>query len=435
MGSHFLKTKFLQSISKGWCVALLALTCCSEGDELSLGIGTPDGVHAIDTVSIKSSTIKLDSMVTSGQGLQLVGAYSDQYLGNLESQSYFQVGISNVFPSDQQNVYDSMALVLHYQGYWYGDTSKTFKLNLSRVTQDFEPYEGTQFYNSSELRTGPEIWAELSFKPRPVTQDSIVIPVSDVLGALFFDRLMQDNSQTDFLTSFPGFKLSVSEAASVLGFQVSAETCYFELYYHQQSELVETGSYRFGLVNDSNQFNGISNDFQVTSLENLDISQLPSTADDNNATYVQAGTGIITKLEFPYLPELIKNNDVFLLEASLLIRPQADHSDPATPYPDQLILSETNQFNDFGPQLTTDFGLDPQVANLQSDPEFGEHTFYRFAMTEYLENQLYEDGGSYGLLVTLPLTVYSQSVHKLSIGSNDNREYTTELIINYLYTP
>src|SRR5258707_7871113 len=60
----------------------------------------------IDTFSVITSTVQLDTVLTSGSGTMLLGRYHDDQLGFVSASSYFQIGYSGAFLPDIRYKYD-----------------------------------------------------------------------------------------------------------------------------------------------------------------------------------------------------------------------------------------------------------------------------------------------------------------------------------------
>lgn len=428
-------------------LVILFLSTCTTGDEIVVDfIDKEEDVYFTDTVTVVTSTVLMDSLVTSGTGTMLVGQYLDQELGLVTTKSYFQIGVgasslfSNLSGLEENSYFDSLALVLHYNRYSYGDTLQPFTLKVHQVSESFEPSDDANFYNSQELVFNPTPLALVTFNPRPHQQDSLVLRLPDHLGGQFFELALEDASQinnnTDFLEYFKGLALTPGDTddGAVIGFVASGTQAYLKLYYHQIDENLEHKEYVFPLTNEANQFNQIQSDRTNTSLIELttQIEEL-NARETGEISFLQAGVGLITKIEFPYLEDLRKTEGFFILSAELEIKPVQTFNGGQFPLPERLVLYQTNQYNLIGDPLLGDFSADIQFAILNSDDEFGQETSYQFSLLEYLENEIISEDPSDGLLL-LPAEDFASSVTRLYLGGNRNKNYTTRLKINFLLT-
>src|SRR5688572_14999594 len=103
-----LEVLFLSLISIGW------LFSCKES-ESTIGFPELDNkiqTVMIDTFTVRTSTVLLDSITTSGTNRILVGSYQDPVLGFISAASYFQIAPKLPLSIEINAVYDSAALLL-----------------------------------------------------------------------------------------------------------------------------------------------------------------------------------------------------------------------------------------------------------------------------------------------------------------------------------
>jgi len=407
---------------------------CEESSELGIDLidSTPE-IYFTDTVTVKLSTVIIDSLPTNGLSRQLVGIYNDVALGEWKSYSYFQLGLSGSWAPQDDHIYDSLRLVLHYDEYSYGDTLQQQTLEVYRVAQTFEPDEGSRFYNTSSLKVYPESLASLTYTPRPRQQDSLIIKIDDQLGLEFFE-LAQNQDQRitefdDFTDYFKGISLQARDAQNVIGFAATPELCYLELYYHQEGEEIEELSYRFPLSSFEQQFNAFKGDREQTALANLDNQRDQLAAEQSQqVSFLQGTSGVMTRVEFPHIQNIAKTSGFQILSAHLELVPVNETLDYEYPYPQQVIMARSDDFNTVGSLITVDYGSEAQISTLERDLEFATAR-YRFSLTEYIDLHLYQEDQGSGLLLALPTEDFPRSAHRLKINGLE-----TKLLINYLIT-
>ena len=137
----------------GFISFVFLASCTTDDTTYEVGSDFIDNdiqVRVIDTFSIKAGTIKLDSLVTSSTSRILLGSVIDENFGHLSAKSYLEL-ITSSFTIDSDAVYDSIGMILNYDNYYYGDTTKIQTYKLHRITETFEPEEGDDFYNTSSL--------------------------------------------------------------------------------------------------------------------------------------------------------------------------------------------------------------------------------------------------------------------------------------------
>ncbi|MBF8296895.1 MAG: hypothetical protein HW389_3440, partial [Bacteroidetes bacterium] len=145
---------------------MLAFTCmflnaCKENPgEYSLGrqfVESQTSLSIIDTFSVRLSTVMLDSVQTSGTGTVLLGNYTDAVFGNISGSSYMQMAIPSSHDVQQSDRYNALYLVLKYNGYYFGDTTKPLSVSAHRLTEKIE-YDYDNVINSTtsfRFQSGP----------------------------------------------------------------------------------------------------------------------------------------------------------------------------------------------------------------------------------------------------------------------------------------
>lgn len=448
-----------------WLIALVAFglfSCNDNGSYLGAAFGSESDfdIALVDTVTVKTSTIILDSVPTSGPGGKLmVGKYTDPKLGAVESQIYMQISNGTGWSPSDDATFDSMVLILPLTGYSYGDTTNAMDLHVYQATGDFETfplplywqYEGRRpyftptsgyFFNTSSVdyRLSPELGSK-SFKPRPNSVDSIHIRMPDNLGSSWLAQAKLStnlfSSLTEFLLQFKGITIKAEDGSAILG--VEGSKAKIRLYYKDRvSELVVQRTYDMPYVSEYLAFSNISADRQGTLLEDLGPAQkvIPSTLTDNES-YIQSGLGILTKIEFPYVEDLLDLPGMLIVNnATLTIEPVRGTFSATTPLPQSLILFETDKSNQPIAALNYDYTSTQQVASIAFNNEYGTNSGYTFSITQYvqllLKNPAARANGS-ALLLSTPLANLVNSVDRACVGDSKNAQFRTRLNIYYTY--
>ncbi|HNX54239.1 MAG TPA: hypothetical protein PKO30_01545, partial [Prolixibacteraceae bacterium] len=105
---------------------LLASASCTTSpmEEFVVGknfIKDQAGIVKIDTISIQSSVVKFDSVISSSSGKFLIGSNYNPFSGYKASNTYFTLKFDGTI-DNTKFVYDSLCLVLSYDSYFAGDT-------------------------------------------------------------------------------------------------------------------------------------------------------------------------------------------------------------------------------------------------------------------------------------------------------------------------
>lgn len=338
---------------------LAAVVACEEPKEIGLAPTTPVGVLYTDTLTITRTTIQFDSVRSQNQSNLLVGRYTDPQFGQIEAKSYAQLQLNGTFAVTDSGttnataasriVLDSTRMQVSLTGSWYGDTTVPQEIVVSRTTDSLR--QGN-YDISSSVGVSNTIVARRRIQPRPSSPDSTVfIPVDASLGreliALANTNAALFSTATGLLTDPAGFRRAIARdfeiksvtaaQAAVLG--VSPNGSGVIVYYHVQGESTRR-SYVFTFT--GRRFNQITSN-RTGVLASLKPGQsLPVTT--TGRTYVQPGTGITTKLQFPTLTNLIKSGRIAINRADLVVTPVPTEN-PKLFLPPYMVLSEVNDQN------------------------------------------------------------------------------------------
>jgi len=442
---------------------LLAITQGCENEPANLGVSynTFDqnyGVVLVDTIKIATSTVLLDSIPTSGTGSLLIGGYDDPKLGKLRAEGYVQVGAGDAWEPGPDASFDSLVLVTKYSGYYYGDTSTVQTVEVRRITQAFKTYSLPQFwvderqysalykegslYNNSPDLSGQaaSILGSRTFRPRPGSNDSLSVRLADVLGREWLE-LAQNKSAViteadKFIEYFKGLSISTStnQPTSVIG--ITTADIKVRLYYREndgeeQKQFVHEFPFNENLFN----YTKISADRSGTILENLteENEELFAYRTGEEA-FIQSGTGVVTKVKFPYIRKMIDLKDLLIVnQAQLIIHPVKDSYSGEFPLPLNLTLFETDKSNLPLKQLYADYSVDvTQKARISIDKEFDTSTGYVFTITQYIQSLLSTEGNlERGLLIMPSADDINTGVSKACLNAGSGPSYKVTLKIWY----
>lgn len=284
------------------------LSCETDNSGFPVGedwINLDTKVYFIDTLSIEVSTFKFDSLTTSNTSRLLIGSYNDPVFGITKSKSYAQLS-NSIYSLDDEAVFDSIALILNYDSYFYNDTIPSQKINVYQVTDDIEPDDDTDnFYNTTNFIYNSAPIASKSFIAKPIKDDSLHVTINNTFGKDIFDKIQQNkiNNSGEFLNEFKGLLIEPDDNnTAVLGF---SNTSFIRIYYSNDDELEDDDKTLDLPFNSSYSFHNISSNTQGTQFESLSDQeiQLSSTHTDNTS-YMQAGTGIATRINIPNIESI-----------------------------------------------------------------------------------------------------------------------------------
>jgi hypothetical protein len=278
----------------------LLLTACDDPTvDLELSTDpTERNAYYTDTITVRSSTVLVDSVPSSGTAYLLVGRYVDAQLGTIEGRSYLQPSLSAAFLPTADLTYDSLALSLTPDTYRYGDTTRTQQLRVHRVQQPFGASK--TYYTRDALRYDAPALGQRTFRA-PKSLGSLRVRLGGTLGPELWQagRAGRLTSNDELRAVLNGLALAPGPAddAAIVRWSPTAT---LQLYYHDPLDPTTALSTDFELG--SRHFFQLEADRSTTLLAPLSrVKQgLPSTATANQ-TFIEAGLGLCTKLEFPYL--------------------------------------------------------------------------------------------------------------------------------------
>jgi hypothetical protein len=389
-------------------------------------------VVQIDTLTLKTATIQPDSVVTSGSTRLLIGSLKDPVFGNLTSQSFLRLMPKDYF-IDKKARYDSIALILRYDKYYYGDTIQTQTYRVYEIIDDFEPKDKdqTQFFNTSTLNFSDEILGKLTFRVYPTKKDSINITLNPSFGEKLFNNFQTKTVKNldDLDKIFKGITIvPESNDNAILGFRPNSSGTALRLYY-TLDDGINSDNDRYMDFDIIELFNNISSNKSSTLINPITDGEyiLPSDK-TNNKMYIQAGTSLHMRIEIPYVRDLniLKSeNGGTVINATLKMFVDPKSHDKNISSIESLNVFVVDNKNRLVKQL--------EPASLKSyNPELNYDYYYSLDITTFIDeiqNSPYLT--KYALMFQLPNN--NQSVDKLLIydGASD-KETKMKIELTYL---
>ena len=407
-------------------------SCKENSENFTLGIQfieSQTSINLIDTFSVSLSTVILDTVSTSGTGSLLVGNYSDATFGKINSNSYFQIGVPDGFDVENNDIYDSLNLVIKYSGYSFGDTTKGQKISVHQLTENIKLNDNDLLTSKDVFNYNQEPMGTIIYTPLPNgSTDSLVIKLSDYIGSDLFTK-MQENSEvlTDdesFRNYFHGLALVTDDSyeGSIIGFNVSDTKLI--LYTSRESSVsTEEINYTFSLKDSAKQFNNIEHNFSSSQLNKLSQQRDKlSSSETNGLSFLQGGIGLAIRVDVPALQDVLLYNRGLIVKAELSISPSVG-SYNYFKLPDYLYVYASDKLNRTNTAIAS--------SSLTTDNLYNEETEYTFDITTYLN---YDLSDSYidpenGFLITLPPDELTTTFYRLIADSNSKN---TRLKIYYL---
>lgn len=428
-------------------LGVVIASCSSDVDAGEFVVGSDylsvsNKIVLIDTLTVDVSTINLDSLITSSQNRILVGNYDDIYFGKIKSESYFQLSSTgytlNTDYSDTDAptyVFDSIRMILRPDKYYYGDTTKLQTISIHRLLEKVKPNDDDDdyFYNGSSLKYDSESLGSISFKPKPLSKDTVVVSIKDLFGETLFQKIKKREITNfdEFTEYFKGLviKSTSNGSFSVVGFNTSSV---LRLYYSKYLGDAEESFFKdFNILDAAKQFNNITLDRSGTSIKELpDFTSSLSSLKTGNKAYIQSGTGIACRIDFPNIKQLkyLSENGA-IVDAQLIVKPINNTYSDAYPLVDSLRIFVADKLNRITGTLSNG-GSTYAVLNKQKD-EFNEDVGYSVSIGSFLQNEMIKKSDSkLSLILTLPNI--SKSVNRLLVGDQKNGSNKIQLKIYYI---
>nr|WP_293294527.1 DUF4270 family protein [Allomuricauda sp.] len=395
-------------------------------------------VVMLDTLSVEISTMKFDSIITSGSSRMLIGKYTDTVFGIVRASSFSGL-IPSSYTIDSEAEYDSISLYLKPDKYYYSDTLKTNKIHIKRVTKTLRPFEGDDLYNSSTAEYSNDNLGFLSYTPRPMDADTLEIKISDELGFDLFEKFQNKTitSNDQFRDYFKGIALLPGETdnGAIVGFSKSNGTSFMRLYYSLSEESDRVQSYiDFALDLSTTPvpfFNQITADNPIAALQTLTDEEVNlSCSDSGNRSFVQSGIGMATRIQFPHIKTIYDiPGEGTILDAVLKIRPATASFDEKLILKDTLSVYVVDQNNDLIEQLLY-AGVSPVKGILNKKDEEFNNVYYEIPIGSYIEKLLLEERDTGEALILLP-DDYNSTVDRFILNGTDNSAFSTVLELTY----
>lgn len=306
-------------------LSLFAFYSCKESSIVGLPVQPEQdllNVDVIDTVSVFTQLVKMDSARTDKSQMSLVttsvylGTIVDPIFGTSSTSLYSQIGLISASPKFENNpVVDSVVLSLVYASSYYGSSlMSTQKINVYELTQAI--LADTKYYSSDKLtRSTTDLASDFAFTPNlkkgyKIFGDSLKpqlrVPLNNSFGQAILDKQNQTelSNNTEFTKFVKGLYITTENTTSLsagqgnlLGFNPDDSQSGITIYYHN-----DTKNNQVLKLTTANmlRYSAYKHDYTaaVAGLQN----QLTSTASAQiDATYIQSLSGLRLKVQFPYL--------------------------------------------------------------------------------------------------------------------------------------
>jgi hypothetical protein len=394
----------------------------------------------VDSSTLELSTIYVDSFPTSGSGTLFAGNYTDPKFGNISAESYLQIGLPPAVTFPLGSVFDSAEIILKLNKTYYGDTSVPYTVSVHQLTESLQfSDKQSASYNIDSRVYNPTPLGTKQMIVRPNNTDTISIKLPQAFGQDLFDKLntnaIEIQNIEQFLNYFKGIAITGNSANNlIIGFSDSA---ILRLHYLRPGLISQDATVDFNIINPAYSFNHITASRAGTPLAAIGPGNKQLFSDQTgNAAYSQFISGVMTKIRFPYILNLLNlPGFVKIISAQLVVKPVSNTYTSFYSLPPQLILSTTDQYNAPGPPLTVynpgTGSSFPQDGNLVIDYIYGTGTAYTYDVTSYLQAQIaITQNNKNGLLLIPPSPTVS--LDRVIVGDSKNTMNKTQLKVYYV---
>ncbi len=401
----------------------------------------PDIVF-LNSYKVDIATFKTDSFVTSSNEVLSLGYHYDSVFGAVKAGSYVQLKLPATNPLSDQTLavtLDSLELIIKPTGDFYGDSSRSFKIQVHRLTQNIKDAtsSGDTYYNTTSFGYDPTTIGQQTVSLYGRSGTPVHIRLSNALGqellTKFKDNHEDISSEERFINYFKGIYLTTDTVVtnSLAYFSAPADSILIRLNYHDNG-LFPVKRYIDFSYTKAKQFNNIA--FRYVN-PNFSIfinrkSQLIPSTSSGNQSYLNSNLGSYIKMSFPKILNLKELYPyIRVVKAELIIKP--DVKSYTFPYqlPQSLYLYTTDENN--YPISPFYFGSDNSVrqqGNLYIDRLLGENTNYSYDISGYINNLIAEGQFSKSaLLLTSSLTGNDTGLQRLILNDQNTSRSSVQL--------
>jgi len=408
----------------------LFLSSCDAPKEIGSDLFSVEvGLNYTDTLTVNSSTVLLDSIYTGPNKSFLLGSYFHPELGYVTADVYTQIANADSLNSKENSILDSLKMSLVYTNF-QGDLTQPQSIKIYRLKDSLS--RSASYFTNSTASYFPEVLKTLTFKPNPIFAKSVNgdsvkydtlnfhmgLALGKELMSKYTDKSISGGGSS-FRDFFRGFYIQTVETKKAALLNFSPAYSKMTLHWHNPGDTLKYYlNYYFSLSNTyTPEFNARFNQIRskkVGLLANLVKSgDKLSSLKTNNTSYVQAGTGIATKIDLPYLTKLRGNNNIAVNKAELVFQ-GADNLDLGQTLA-QLSLIEPDGS---GKPIRNTYGLKYFVAESAAGVQTANYNSstntYSFNVTRLMQSYLTGNKDNLGFLLTPAISPDASGVAKIS---------------------
>lgn len=330
-----------------FAVCAFLYSCKNESDVIGLDVQPLNdiiGADFTDTTTLITKTLRVDSLRTDENlflgGEAILGTYNDPVFGKTAASLYTQVRLKTLNPSFGTGVIvDSVVLSLVYNpsAKHYGKTQRApQRVNVYQITEDMAT--SNAYYSHHKLDTSNiDLANNYTFSPKP--KDSVYVfgkgykpQLRIPLDANFGNTLITEATSNPssyatveaFQTYMKGLYITTQNSVlntgdgNIFNFLCADDLSKLTIYYHNDGGDSLTFDYALGSVA---RFSHLTHDYTPTSINSNLAAQLGTTPPaQNDVVFVQPMAGLKTKIEMPYLKNLLNQGKIAINKAELVLK-------------------------------------------------------------------------------------------------------------------
>lgn len=424
-------------------ISLFILGGCQNTDSIGLDVDPSTDINGnnVDTITVRTATVREDSLVTNSLTQYPLGYFIDPIFGKTTANIALSLNLNTANVTfGTSPVLDSAVLVLHYGTEFYGDSTSQLQMEVHQLSNRL--IETTSYYNTDTHSFNNTVIGSKSVRVnikdsvrvteivtgKPDVQKTKAPQVRIPINSSFINTNFLNAAPANFTTKalfnefIKGLYLKVNKAQSTgsggIAFFNLKDSSRLEVYYKSQNgTTIDTTLVTFPIHNGSAPVaSEFKHDYTGTNVQ----TQLSNTSVQYDFTYAQALAGVRTRINFPYIQSLKSLGNIAINKAELIVSVEGG-TDLFKPSP-RLLLYRTDIANQR--QLVPDFGIDASVA--MTDFEFGgfynaSKKRYKFVITTYIQDILKGKLKQYDTYLAPVNTDYNRSSGPIPSGATASR--------------
>lgn len=424
-------------------------------------IDNTTGVVMIDSLTMKSSVVKIDSLSSNSSGRLLVGSNYNSFSGYKSSKTYFEMKFDDEI-TNTKFIFDSLNLVLYYDNYYFGDTTVSQTFNVYQLKDEMELDDNSHIYTTSSFAYNDKPIGSIQLKPKPHSHKKLSIRLSDNLGLRLTKMIQEENDSLDEVSLFKKVlkglvigSLQYQQAASV-GFRVAGSSSStsestdetaaevetmpeIRLYYHLSPNPNDLKDlyYKFSFYSDGIYFNQITEDNSNSLIDHISESENERISGlTNNQLLVQSGIQVYSKIKIPTVDDLLSMGDgSAFVGATLRLFPVKGTYSKITDLPDSLYIFSADRKNKITAQVllpgsTTDYSY----AQLRVEKDVEALVYYDIDLGNFIESELNDvTATNASILIGYGSSNVKKTLDHVVLGGVNSGKYSPELKVYYYH--